>query len=489
MPTLRLFTLLTLATTAASAQQPYRSLNVDAGKVQGEVRFHTEAVVQPMPTLGGEYGEPLAALRDQRLDRVVIPVALGDSSHRPARERVAWAVFPDGNADAQEAASYDFRAVDAIIESATAQVTAAAVRFDVHPSAEESGAKIAETARRVAMHLNQGWAKSHGFGIREWRVCDQDRQDTQENAVGGANSLASETSNAIVDTLRRIDPSVSVGRCLAWSAASPASIAPPSLGAPNQAPDFYWLALPAAIADADGPRRMAEQLRHQLDGAGSNGIELRLVSPVVRLADSVQSDSDAAVQAAKFAAALVYLQDAPVASVALDLWSEASGAREEKPRAVLRAAAQLTATPHRLAVEGGDSIGYAVLAGRSTDRASIQILIANHQQDSPGSGPVHPLAELAPAAAQPRREPASTQDGKEGYDLEAANLPWGAGDFGVYCYRVDQEHNFELVWGGGGRGGSLRLRRRLPPGAVELVILQQQERPVHERLPRRRDRR
>jgi hypothetical protein len=84
---------------------------------------------------------------------------------------------------------------------------------------------------------------------------------------------------------------------------------------------------------------------------------------------------------------------------------------------------------------------------------------------------------------------AVSQDGNEGYDLEVANLPWGAADFGVYCYRVDGEHALDLVWEGGGRGGSLRLRRQLPAGSVDLVVLQQQERPISDRLPRRWDRR
>jgi hypothetical protein len=154
--------------------------------------------------------------------------------------------------------------------------------------------------------------------------------------------------------------------------------------------------------------------------------------------------------------------------------------------------AQMGDTPQRVSALGGDKIGYAVLAGQSDDRSRVQILIANYQRRPSGLSVAEPAAGAATGSGEPRINPRPDSvfayADSEGYDLDVSNLPWGAADFGVYRYSIDEERDLDLVWEGGGRGGGLRLRARLPAPGVELIVLQREDRPVSDRLPRRRGR-
>ena len=503
---------------AAMAQQPYLPLVVDAGEVRGDIRFHTEATLNPNGVAGEDYAGYLAAFGDRLPDRVVIPVELGRGRQSRGRPDAAgadhgpkvagWPVFPDESADPQDPASYDFRAVDAMLQAAKAQQAAVTVRFNtvrfntarfnIAPSDAGSVGLIAEAARRVALHFNAGWAQGHDFRINEWLVCDAAAAAQEApHAMGTGNRLAAVVvASPIVQALQSLDPSSSVGICLQWRGSLPGQAAalpvfqkePQGAGLPIQEPGYFSWVFAGAIEDAAEPLRLAQRLREGLDDAGHGRIALRLSTSEFGLEDAASSDSNKAGQAARLAAALVYLHDAPVPAIALDLWSAPREARDEERQAVLRAAAQLIETPQRLAAEGGNPIGYALLAGRSTDRSSVHILIANARQ-LPTAGLQPPASgDTSPNSSQPRFEAVAPGD-NEGYDLEVGNLPWGAADFEVYCYRADGEHALDLIWEGGGRGGSLRLRRQLPAGSVDLVVLQQRDRPVYDRLPRRRDRR
>jgi hypothetical protein len=476
MVTLRSLTYLLLFAAAAPGQQPLAELVVDAGRVQGEIRFHTEAVLERNPAQGDDYNAYLEAFGERLPDRVVIPLALGTQpqGHRPDNR---WGVFPAGHADPADPASYDFRAVEAILEAVTPR-TAAVIRFDTGSSGDSSGDGIAEAARAVAMHLQRGRAHGRAFGIAEWLVCDsealQRRPMPPEGAGTGSMFRAGTTAGGVVQALRSVEPRLPVGHCAAWPETLPDAIEALPRGEAGRSPDFYAWVFPDALSDAGAPRRTAQQIRRWLGGAGGERIGLRVSfsppGPSLGPGPSSQQRS-AEGQAARLAAALIYLHDSPVSAIALDLWSRAAGSGEQRRQAVLRAADQLAATPDRLVTEGGGSPGYALLAGRSDDRARIQILIANHTQEPP----IH--------------ERTAAPQTFEGYDLAVENLPWGDADFGVACYRVDGAQNPEPVWEGGGRGGSLRLRRSLPSDSVELVVLAPRNQPVSGRMPRRRDRR
>jgi hypothetical protein len=489
----------------ARAQQPHVPLAVDAGRVQGGIRFHTEAVLGPTVALGEDYAAYFETRGDRMPDRVVVPIVLGSPPAGPLADK-AWPVFPDPKADPTNAASYVFRPVEAVLDVVTAHAPAI-VRIDIASSADGSSGGIGEAAQRAAAHFVQRRAEGQAFGIEAWLVCGfeasgQEQRETASGATSSANANPADAAiSGVVEALRGVEPRLPVGRCLAWPETPPAANgAGPRVSAtraPDFPPDFYGWVFPDAIGDANQPRRMAQQIRAWLNGSGGERIDLRVSSPTVGRSQTERNSGDAAEWAARLAVALIGLQDAPVATIALDLWSETRGAGEQNQQAVLRAAAQLAETPHRLATEGGGSGGYALLAGRSDDRTSLRILIANHPEPpaSPDDAPRPPDSSSgssnAAAQQQSTSQPggASGQETAAGYDLAVKNLPWGAADFAVSCYRVDRANNLELIWEGGGRGGSLRLHRQLPAQAVELILMQQRDQPVSDRMPRRRERR
>ncbi len=479
MSAVRLFLCLSVAVLAATAQESYLPISVDAGKAQGRIRFHTEAVLQPQPELGNNYTAYAEAFGERTPDRVVIPVWLTGDTTTSSR-KLDWVVFPDRGADPEDPASYDFAPVDAIIAEAAAQGLVA-VRLDVPASATANANRADEAARRVAMHFNQGWAEGHNLGIREWRVCDVNPSQGPANDTLSSR-LVSPAAAAAVDGLRRLDPGLSVGSCLVrTSETSAADMATPK--APmGRSPHFYSWVFPESVNDPYGPARMAQQIRKQLDNSGLATAELSVLSPAAG-AGSLREDGDPAEQAGRLAAALIHLQDAPVASVALDPWGPRTSGPETKRQAVLRAAAQLGETPLRLATSGDGAETYAVLAGRADDRTAVQILVVNHQPGKP-AGTSQPPDRAASSSQNPKDQASS-----EGYQFEVADLPWGVADFGVYAYRIDDQNDLALVWEGGGRGGSFQVRRKLPPQAIELLVLQREDRPVYDRLPRRRSRR
>jgi hypothetical protein len=470
-----------LALLGGVAHAQSRSLLVDAGEIRGNIHVHTETSLDRR--LGPSEGDDAwARFGEIAPDRVVIPLALGSSDTATVLAAdQAWPVFPNENADPQDPASYDFRAVDGLVQAAVSHAVGLVVRLYVGPAASESGGRIAEAARRVVMHFNDGWAQGHGLAIQEWQLCG--------TGILAHSSESEAIDEAIANALKRHNRSLRVGRCIGWPEGPNLTNSARQRGSAGGVLDFLAWRFPMPTNDPYDALRLAQTLRQQLDGAGLAESELRLRDSVLEL-DGASSDNSGATTAAFLGAALVYLQDAPVESVPLDLWIEATGSLQNKRRAVLRAISQMSGTPYRLPAVGGDTIGYAVLAGRSADRSRIQILIANYQRKRPGLS----ASEPAPGAARGEAlEPKPPSDDAvvypdEGYDLQVSNLPWGAADFGVYRYRIDARHDLDLLWEGGGRGGSLRLREHLPAPGVELIVLQQEDRPVTDRLPRRRGR-
>ena len=98
----------------------------------------------------------------------------------------------------------------------------------------------------------------------------------------------------------------------------------------------------------------------------------------------------ASLEAAAFtAAALIYLQDAPVDLSYFYTGNagnmgcfETNGVCRKKAFA-LKATGAMLDTRRRLSASGGDTMGFAVLAGRSEDKRSVQVLIANYEIQQP----------------------------------------------------------------------------------------------------------
>jgi hypothetical protein len=173
------------------------------------------------------------------------------------------------------------------------------------------------------------------------------------------------------------------------------------------------------------------------------------------------------------AAALIYMQDA------LDVSAIYAGpgeyglferdGRYRKSAYVLKANGTMLKTPRRLAASGGDTYGLGVLAGRSADGRTIQILISNYEIHQP-EGP--PQQTAAPGSHPISRRKGIRYENNRGYDLTVTNLPWGDGEFSVKRYRISENENLDLAGETAGKGGTLVLSNPLLPPAVELITVQ-----------------
>jgi xylan 1,4-beta-xylosidase len=144
----------------------------------------------------------------------------------------------------------------------------------------------------------------------------------------------------------------------------------------------------------------------------------------------------------------------------------------------------MLSTPRRLRASGGDTFGFAVLAGRSQDKNTVQVLISNyaipagykpHELQMPPalakSGPA--LPDFSKIKFLPGRKDIVYRD-NAGYNMEINNLPWGNARFTVKRYRISDTQNLDLVEERSAAGMSFTMSTALAPDAVELIVLQRQ---------------
>jgi hypothetical protein len=139
-------------------------------------------------------------------------------------------------------------------------------------------------------------------------------------------------------------------------------------------------------------------------------------------------------------------------------------------------------TPQRLPVTGADTFGLAVLAGRSRDGRTVQVLINNYQIPEGYKPPINkppeglyphgmPEPDLSRAKFLPRRQDIVYRKNR-GYDLTITNLPWRDAAFSVKRYRLTKLEDFGLVEEVVRSGGKLQVSNPLPPPGLELIVLQ-----------------
>jgi hypothetical protein len=128
-------------------------------------------------------------------------------------------------------------------------------------------------------------------------------------------------------------------------------------------------------------------------------------------------------------------------------------------------------TPQRLAVAGADTIGFAVLAGRSQDGKTVQVLISNYEIPDLGGGP--PVALRPPNVPVLETRLGIHYGNNRGYSLQLRNLPWGDREFSVRRYRITEKENFDPAGETSGKGETFVLSDPLPPPGVELIVLEQ----------------
>jgi len=254
--------------------------------------------------------------------------------------------------------------------------------------------------------------------------------------------------------------------------------------------DFYsWHNYTDGSADPLEPARLAKEFRKIIDDHGFPRAE-SILSEYNRSADftePMKAELRSADNAAFVATTLIYLQDASV-DRAIYYRGDASwmglfdlAKKPYKPAYAIRAVGEMKKTPERIAATGGDDEGFAVLAGKSTDGKTVQILISNYQVPAnykPNVMVPPPeffvgatLPDMSKVKLPPNRD--ITYKNNLGYDLTIQNLPWGQKPFTVQRYRLTNTEDLAPLPSADGRGGQFKSSNALPAPGLELIVLKE----------------
>ncbi len=294
------------------------------------------------------------------------------------------AIFPDPLANPDDPAAYDFEATDATL---TPMVEGGAQVFFQLGDGEGSASsgslppnRWAEVAKHIAMHYNDGWARGYHYGIRYWEVCaGPDRPDSWQ----GPGESYYRILAATIAVLKAYDPQLQVG--------GPALTTPACL--PHLEGLLGYLAERGLRLDFlswhstyDGSPRagaVAEAaLERLLDryGFADSAVILSDWGPPANAGPAPAG----AYWAAHLAASVSYWQDTRLAQAYRSWPSAAPGLALLDAQGGLTTAGQayrllglLDRTPRRLLTQGGDELGFTLLAGKSDDGNLVQIVIAD----------------------------------------------------------------------------------------------------------------
>jgi hypothetical protein len=496
-----------IAFAQSSTQTGFRTLQVDAGKVVGEIRTFQGVNGQPTPAMAG-LPNLVRQYKELRIHLVRTHDFMGptdvDAKFDLKNSDLAWlipddkqragvveagnqsTIFPDLNADPEKPESYNFAPTDKVL--ADIHASGAAIFFRVgrswgsnaEPPADFDN--YASVVKHIAMHYNQGWANGFHYRIEYWEFWNEPDGIFWSSTPEQFYRLYEKTARA----LKSVDPTLKVGGV---GLANPTRASPFREGfldycAGRRVPlDFYsWHDYARESEDPYDGVRLARSLRSFLDKHGFPKSE-SILSEWNLSWDFTAQESDelrGAHNAAFIGAVLSYLHDAPL-DAAMFYRGDAAWmglfdlqGKYYKTAYAFKAMGQMLDTPRRLAVKGTDTIGFAAVAGRSVDERTVQILISNYaiptgykpkEVHKPGDPPQPPSSGVPPPTRIVYHDNA-------GYDLAVGNLPWGNHAFTMRRYRISTTKNLELVEEKSLSGGSLKLSHSLPPDTMELIVLQ-----------------
>ena len=505
--------LLALALFAPVAAAQNRSVTVDAAAVTGPIRplegvnGGPAPVMEGLPNLVKQYHD--VGVNLVRTHDYMGPTEL-DSIFDFDNQTLAWLVtnpeqrrklviagnaatiFPDWSADPENPASYRFGPTDAAISAILASGAEVYYRigrsFGARINPPVNFDKFASVVKHVEMHYNQGWANGFHDHIRYWEFWNEPElfwSGTPEQFY----SLYEKTSKA----LKSADPSILVGGDTVAFSFSEGPYREGFLDfvrAHNLPLDFYsWHYYADFSADPLDAFLVSREIRRVLDDRGFQRTS-SILSEYNRSADFttvMQDELRSADNAAFVADTLIYLQDSSVDRAMFyrgdAAWMglfDLSG-KPYKPAFAIHAIHEMQKTPNRIFASGGDQDGFAVLAGRSDDARTVQILVSNYE--IPANYQPHimqPPPDFLKGISVPdfsklKRLPARKIDYKNnaGYDLTVKNLPWGQAAFTMRRYRLTNSDDFTIAEESESLGGQFHLARALPPPGVELIVLRQ----------------
>jgi xylan 1,4-beta-xylosidase len=506
--------LCSLAFSQQKTKGGFRSLQVDAGKVIGEIRSFQGLNGPPSPVMSG-----LPTLIEQykklRVDQVRTHDFMGpteiDSKFVLGNGALTWLIpdnaqragvvkvgnssiiFPDATADPEKAESYNFGPTDTVIESIRASGANVYYRIgrswgaNINPPDDFD--KFANVVKHIAMHYNQGWANGFHDRIRYWEFWNE-----PEGFWSGTPQQFYNLYEKTVRALKSVDSSLKVG--------GDAKAFPYDDGgyregfidycAAHELPlDFYsWHTYANGSADPYDAVRLGKNIREMLDAHGFPKAESILSewNLSADFTDAEKAELQSTHNAAYIAAVLSYLQDTRIDHAHFyrgdAAWMGLFDLKGKffKTAYAFEAMGRMLDTPQRLSVEGTDTFGYSALAGRSNDGKTIQILISNYEIPKDYKPDLMPMPPELQKAAPPQPDMSKVKflplrtdivyRDNAGYNLAIAHLPWANSEFSLKRYRLSDRENLDLVETKVVKGDTFRLSHPLPPNTLELIVLQ-----------------
>ena len=389
-------------------------------------------------------------------------------------ERDVLNIFPDMGADAEDPKSYNFGPTDRLIASIKGVGAETIFRIgrsigaDPTPPADPD--KYAQIARHIVLHYNQGW--DHGFhdGLRYWEVWNE--PDFRVFWTGTPQQYY-DLYEKVARAIKAADPNALIG---GPTISKPLDATPYREGfldfvsAKKLPLDFFvWHFY---TMDSNDPQTLVDigrEIRSILDAHGFRSTKNVVDEWNVDLFDR---DLSKAGRAAFAVSALIYMLNAPIDLQAYYRADPSFRTADGKPDALgsaLTAFGMMKDTPVLLKTSGSDDAGFGVLAGRSKDGRTIQVLISNYQIAAKSLGPrpngdVLHIPNIMDVTLPPRRSLIYHDNG--GYDLSVA-VP--AGKYRVTRYRISDTQNFTRVDETSQSGPQLRLQSPLPAPGIEFV--------------------
>jgi xylan 1,4-beta-xylosidase len=511
------FCALLLCATAFAQNGPklgFRPLWVDYGKLNGQIRSLQGLNGPPTPVMEG-----LPNLVQQYKDLGIVQVRTHDfmgpteidSKFDQGNNFLTWLIpddaqragvvkagndsiiFPDWSADPDKPASYNFGPTDKVITAihdSGAEVYYRIGRsFGANVNPPDNFDKFASVVEHIAMHYNQNWADGFHYKIRYWEFWNEPEifwSGTPQQFY----TLYEKTARA----LKATDARLKVGGDAKAFAYDGGAYREGFIDycAKHKVPlDFYsWHTYADGSADPYDAARLGAEIRQILDDHEFYKTE-SILSEWNLSADFTDAEKptlDGAENAAFIGAALTYMQDAPIDHAQFyrgdAAWMGLFDLKGQyfKTAHTFQAMQKMQDTPRRLRVRGDDTFGFAVLAGRSMDGNTVQILISNYAipagykphplqmpEDLVKTGPS--LPDFSKLKFLPVRKDIVYHD-NAGYDLRIDNLPWGLNGYVVKRYRINATQNLDLVDEHVTTGSTLTVSSALAPDALELIVLQ-----------------
>jgi hypothetical protein len=474
----------------------FRTVDVDAARVTGKIRSFQGVVDGPLVPRGrGDLSSQYKALRIDfiRIHDLFGPADIDARWTQPDRiasgagATGANTIFPNWNADPERSESYNFAPTDSFIQAMVGSGAQVCYRigrsWSADPDPPPDFNKYANIVKHVAMHYNAGWARGFHDNIRYWEFWNEPDDQRAWNPQfiqpfwSGTPAQFYALYEKVARALKSFDPNLKVG----GPAKALGDVGGPyregfieycaARGVPL---DFYsWHDYFGSSYDPYDVVRVGQTTRQLLDASGFRNAEILATEwnagpghGPARTSELPPMDAPAFV-----GAVLIYLQDSALQHATY--YRGDSGSRRLiaedgslTPNAnVFKATGDMLDTPDRLAVTGADTLGFAVLAGRSTDGRRVRILIANHEIPPEYREPRRGLARLP-------RQTSIVYGNNRGYALRIANLPWGNAAFSVKRYHLSDTGGFNLQSLPAGHGSSFQLQQELAPPAVELIVLE-----------------